>query len=102
MVEKHGLYIFSGKGKIYSYTTISDPSYAPEGFQELVPYTIALIKLDEGPMITAQLTDLDPEKPPQINDRVEMVTRRLKVDGDPDRGTIVYGYKFRPPISPNT
>ncbi len=82
------LYTFVGKGTVYSYTTIVD---APEGFENQVPYVVALVKLDEGPLITAQLTDLD--GPPEIGMKVEMVTRKLRTDGD--AGIIVYGYKFR-------
>ena len=59
-----------------------------------VPYTVALVKLEEGPMVTAQLTDLGESKP-EIGMPVEMVTRKLRQDGD-ERGMIVYGYKFRP------
>jgi uncharacterized OB-fold protein len=82
---------FSGKGEVFSFTTIYDP---PKGFEENSPYTVALVKLDEGPLVTAQLTDLG-EEPVAIGMPVEMVTRRLKQDGD-ERGIIVYGYKFRP------
>lgn len=82
---------FSGRGTVYSYTTVYEP---PAGFEESAPYTVAIIKLDEGPMITAQLTDLDGRKV-EIGTPVEMVTRRLRQDGD-ERGMIVYGYKFRP------
>ena len=32
---------------------------APAGFEEYAPYTMALVKLAEGPMVTAQLTDVD-------------------------------------------
>jgi hypothetical protein len=82
---------FSGKGEVFSYTTIYEP---PMGYEEQTPYTVALVKLDEGPLVTAQLTDLDNGKI-EIGAPVEMVTRRLKQDGD-ERGMIVYGYKFRP------
>lgn len=78
----------SGLGEIVSHTTVYDP---PEGHEANAPYVLALIKLDEGPVVTAQLTDLDSE--PAIGDRVEMVTRRLTTEGT--RGMIVYGYKFR-------
>lgn len=86
-------YTFSGKGEVFSYTTVLS---APEGFEEQAPYVLALIKLDEGPMLTAQLTDLEGE--PHIGMRVEMVTRRLRADGE--AGMIVYGYKFRPMLIP--
>ncbi len=81
-------FTFAGTGEVYSFTTLQE---TPEGFDEQAPYTLALVRLDEGPLITAQLTDLD--EPPQIGDRVEMVTRKLTTEGA--RGMIVYGYKFR-------
>jgi scaffold protein (connect acetoacetyl-CoA thiolase and HMG-CoA synthase) len=46
--------------------------------------------------VTAQLTDLGNGEP-EIGMPVEMVTRRLRSDGD-ERGMLVYGYKFRPVI----
>jgi uncharacterized OB-fold protein len=83
----------SGKGEVYSFTEVID---APNGHQQQAPYTVALIKLDEGPMVTAQLTDLDGEV--EIGMPVEMVTRKLTEDGQ--RGQIIYGYKFRPLLQP--
>jgi uncharacterized OB-fold protein len=87
-------YQFSGRGEVYSYTTIYDP---PAGYEENAPYTVALVKLEEGPIITAQLTDLGDE-PVKIGAPVEMVTRKLREDGD-ERGMIIYGYKFRPVLT---
>jgi len=58
---------------------------------------VALIKLEEGPLVTAQLTDLDNGKV-EIGAPVEMVTRKLRQDGD-ERGLLVYGYKFRPVLA---
>ncbi len=81
-------FTFAGTGKIYSYTTLQD---APAGFDEQAPYVLALVKLDEGPMVTAQITDLDGSL--AIGDKVEMVTRKLMTEGS--KGMIVYGYKFR-------
>lgn len=82
-------YDLSGLGEIYSFTTVQE---TPEGFDEQAPYVLALVKLDEGPIITAQITDLDGAEI-HIGDRVEMVTRKLTTEGT--RGMIVYGYKFR-------
>jgi len=90
-LEAKTLYTFSGRGEVYSFTTVYD---APSGYEENAPYTVALVKLEEGPLVTAQLTDLD-DRPIEIGTPVEMVTRRLRSDGD-ERGMIVYGYKFRP------
>jgi|GEM_PF-915058 hypothetical protein len=79
----------AGKGQIYSYTVVQE---APAGFEGNAPYVLALVQLDEGPVLTAQITDLD-DTPLAIGDRVEMVTRKLTTEGE--RGVIVYGYKFR-------
>jgi uncharacterized OB-fold protein len=84
-------FTFSGRGEVYSFTTISD---APAGYEENAPYTVALVKLNEGPVVTAQLTDLG-EQPVEIGMPVEMVTRKIRSDGN-ERGILVYGYKFRP------
>lgn len=86
------LFTFSGLGEVYSYTTIYD---APAGFEKYAPYTVALVKLAEGPLVTAQLTDINSEDV-QIGMPVEMVTRKLREDGP--EGMIVYGYKFRPTV----
>ncbi len=87
-------YAFSGRGEVFSYTTVYD---APAGYETTAPYTVALVKLEEGPVITAQLTDLGEEEV-AIGMPVEMVTRRLRSDGD-ERGLLVYGYKFRPVLA---
>ena len=89
--EAKTLYNFSGRGQVYSHTTVYE---APAGYEEFAPYTVALVKLEEGPLVTAQLTDLD-DKKVEIGTPVEMVTRKLRSDGD-ERGLLVYGYKFRP------
>ncbi|MBK8824866.1 MAG: Zn-ribbon domain-containing OB-fold protein [Anaerolineales bacterium] len=86
-------FAFSGKGEVYSFTTVYE---APAGFDANAPYTVAIVKLEEGPMLTAQLTDLG-EQPIEIGMPVEMVTRKMRNDGD-ERGLIVYGYKFRPAV----
>jgi hypothetical protein len=90
-VEVHGeASALARTGQIYSYTVVQEP---PEGFEDQTPYVVALIKLDDGTLITAQLTDLDAETSINIGDPVEMVTRKLTTEGA--RGMIIYGYKFR-------
>jgi rRNA maturation protein Nop10 len=39
-------YQFSGKGEVFSYSTVYD---APAGYESQVPYTVALVKLEEDP-----------------------------------------------------
>jgi hypothetical protein len=52
-----------------------------------------MIKLDEGPMVEAQITDVNLADL-KIGERLEVVTRKLREYGE--QGLIVYGYKFRP------
>lgn len=85
-------YTFAGTGEIYSYTVVQE---VPSGYEEQSPYYLALVKLDEGTIVTAQLTDVDGEI--HIGDRVEMVTRKLTTEGS--KGMIVYGYKFRKAVN---
>jgi len=82
-------FTFSGQGEIYSYSTVF---HAPLGYEEFVPYTVALVNLKEGPLVSAQLTDMDNDEA-EIGMKVEMVTRKLREYGED--GVIVYGYKFR-------
>lgn len=86
-------YVFSGRGEIYSFTVLRQ---AACGFDGATPYPLALVRLEEGPLITAQLTDCTEEEL-SIGQPVEMVTRKLKDTGKD--GVIVYGYKFRPLLS---
>jgi len=87
-------YTFSGKGEVYSFAPMYD---APTGYEESAPYVIALVKLAEGPIVTAQLTDVE-EEDVRIGMPVEMVTRRIRSDQD-ESGIILYGYKFRPVLA---
>ena len=83
---------FSGLGEVFTFTTIYN---APDGFEDYVPYTVAIVKLEEGSLLTTQLTDVEPENV-YIGMPVEMVTRKIREEGE--EGLIVYGYKFRPRI----
>lgn len=83
-------YEFDGRGEIYSFTTVRQ---APLGYEGQVPYIVGIIKLDEGPLVEAQITDINSDDV-KIGQRVEMVTRKLREYGE--EGMIVYGYKFRP------
>jgi uncharacterized OB-fold protein len=92
--EAKNRFNFSGRGQVYSYTRMSE---GPSGFEQSAPYTVALVRLEEGPLVTAQLTDMGDE-PVKIGMPVEMVTRRIRSDGD-EHGMLVYGYKFRPMLA---
>lgn len=83
-------YEFSGKGKVISWTIVRNP---PSGFEYYKPYPLALVQLEEGPVVLAQLTDVDFDEI-DFGMEVEMVTRKIR-EFDED-GIILYGYKFRP------
>ncbi len=90
-------YKFKGKGKIVTYTIIRTPISDPDKenidiSSRNIPYAIAIIQLDEGPMLTAEIVDCRFSEI-KINKRVEMVFRRICEKGQ--RGIIRYGYKFR-------
>ncbi|MEK6982215.1 MAG: Zn-ribbon domain-containing OB-fold protein [Candidatus Micrarchaeota archaeon] len=80
---------FSGKGKIYAFTEIHAP---PAGFEDQIPYVLAIIELDEGARLTTQIVDAHANDM-KTGDRVESVFRVIQKD-DPE-GLIHYGFKFR-------
>ncbi len=91
-----GPFQFSGKGTVETYTIIRQPFNEESIHEKLVlanPYIISIIRLEEGPMITAQITDLD-EKEVKMGMKVTAVLRKISEDGED--GIIRYGYKFIP------
>lgn len=82
----------TGRGKVFSWSGAAQPRAAVVG-----PYLVAVVELEEGIRITAQLTGLDPEEI-EVGLPVVMVTRRIRERGEEDY--LVYGYKFRPVVDP--
>jgi len=80
------------KGRVVTYTIIRVP---PKGYEEYAPYPIALIELEDGTRLIAQLTDVDP-KDVKIGMVVKATFRKLSEIGRD--GIIQYGVKFRPLI----
>ncbi|KYK30922.1 MAG: transcriptional regulator [Thermoplasmatales archaeon SG8-52-3] len=78
-----------GQGEVLTYTIIYN---APEHFEGQTPYAMAIIKLDEGPKVTAQIVDCDLDKI-KIGMRVQSTFRKIQEDGY--IGAIYYGYKFK-------
>ena len=58
----------------------------------MTPYVLAIVELDEGPRLTAQLVCSPDEV--RIGMRVRPVFRRISADGE--SGVIHYGTKFAP------
>lgn len=61
----------SGQGSIVTFTT---NNAAPLGRENELPYTILLVKLDEGPWIMGNLIDMEPDR---IN--FDIIGRRVKL-----------------------
>jgi uncharacterized OB-fold protein len=82
-------YRFPGAGEVVTYTVIRSAS---EQFENTTPYVLAIIRLDEGPRLTAQVV----AKPEEVavGTRVRAVFRRIMADGE--SGVIHYGTKFVP------
>ena len=80
-------YKFKGTGEVYSFTTIRAPT---EEFEEEAPYTVGLIKLDEGPLVEGHI--IENGKPLQIGAKVRIAFRRMYKEGN--EGLIYYQYKF--------
>jgi len=77
------------EGKIISF---SEVFVGPVGFENEVPYFLALIEFENGAHILSQLVDSDKEKV-KIGAKVKKVFRKI-ADEDKE-GVIEYGYKFK-------
>jgi len=80
-------YKFKGNGTIVTYTVTHSTS---DEFNDLVPYVLAIVELDEGAKLTTQIVD-EPDKV-DIGKRVHSVFRKLGSDGE--NGILYYGTKF--------
>jgi len=89
-IEKMVPYQLSGEGEVISYTIVHD---AAEGFEMQVPYALGLVKTPEGPVLTGQIVDIEPETV-AIGLKVRATFRKLREEGA--SGVIHYGYKITP------
>lgn len=80
----------SGRGTILTHTIVHQPA---DGFELQTPYVMAIVELEEGCRVMAQVVDILPEAL-QPGLAVEATFRRIREDGK--SGVIYYGYKFRP------
>lgn len=79
----------SGRGTVLEWTVVHK---AAAGYEKHVPYILALIQSDEGPVLTGQIVDVDPALV-HNGAAVQAVFRRLGEDGE--AGVIYYGTKWR-------
>lgn len=88
--QKHFVKLIGKSGSIVSWTIIRVP---PDGFSEQAPYPLAVVRLDHGTQITAQIVDWETEQL-KTNQKVLTVVRRT-IDAAAD-GVIPYGIKVKP------
>jgi uncharacterized protein len=89
-IGKMGRHRLTGTGTVVVATTVNQ---AAPGYEDFVPYSLAIIELDEGPRVTTHITDCDPSEIAP-GTRVTKVFRRIQQDGK--AGAIHYGTKFIP------
>lgn len=83
-------YKLDGSGTVVASTVVH---VAAPGFEDQVPYALAMVELDDGCRVTAHVTDVDPHEL-KSGQRVRSVFRKLQQDGK--SGVIYYGTKFVP------
>ena len=88
-VGKMAVVNLSGRGTVLESTRVHKP--AP-GFELQVPYVVALVQTEEGPVVTGQVVDSG-EGAVAAGARVKAVFRRLGQDGE--AGVIYYGTKWQ-------
>jgi uncharacterized OB-fold protein len=79
----------SGRGTIVEFTRVHK---AAPGYELQVPYILALIRSEEGPVLTGQVVDSDPVAV-RVGAAVKGVFRRIGEDGS--SGVIYYGTKWQ-------
>jgi uncharacterized protein len=79
----------SGRGRILESTRVHK---AAPGYELQVPYVVALVQTEEGPIVTGQIVDCDPAKA-VAGAPVRAVFRKLGQDGE--SGVIYYGTKWQ-------
>jgi hypothetical protein len=65
----------------------------PKPYVDQAPFAVAVIEMDDGPRLTAQVADYK-EGQLKIGQKVKLEFRRINADGE--AGVINYGYKAVP------
>lgn len=76
-----------GTGKVITYTVVR---VGADKFSKETPFPVAIVELDNGVRLTAQIADAGGESV-RIGQRVRLVFRRIQEDGK--AGILCYGYK---------
>jgi uncharacterized OB-fold protein len=77
----------SREGKILTFTIIR---VGPDKFSKETPYVVAIIELNDGVRLTAQVADCDVDKV-EIGAKVKLTFRKIQDEGK--SGLHCYGYK---------
>ncbi len=83
-----------GNGKIVTYTKVHESH--PE-FENLSPYIMAIVEMEEGVRLTGHIVDVDFE---DIERGMEVEASMRKLGEESPEGLIYYGYKFCPVDDP--
>lgn len=72
----------SGKGELSAFTciTVGTPYFIEKGYDRNKPYCFSVIKLEEGPMVSAQLVGVDETKPETIKIGMPLKVKFLETE----------------------
>jgi len=70
----------SGKGSLATFTVVH---VAPTFLKDKAPYAVGIVKLEEGPMMTARLVGIDVRRPEAIKIGMPMVADYIEENGKP-------------------
>lgn len=88
--QKKTAALIGKKGKVISWTLVRIP---PAGFESQAPYPVAVVKLEDGKIIIAQMVDYDRTDLKSGQKVVTVVRRTMQTDGN---DVIPYGIKVTP------
>ncbi len=90
---------YNGKGKVFTYSTIAA---APTGFDDIAPYTVVVVDLEEGGRLlgwlgeSIELNDLDIGMAVQTVPRIDEASEEIKVYYTIERAGTTWGKAPQP------
>lgn len=72
----------SGKGELAAFTsiTVGTPYFVEKGYDRKNPYCFSVVKLEEGPMVSAQLVGVNESEPEKIDIGTPLKVKFLETD----------------------
>jgi uncharacterized OB-fold protein len=80
----------SGEATLMEWTIVHK---AAPGYEDYVPYIMGLVQSKEGPILTAQIVDVEID---QLRDNMPLRSTFRRIGADGADGVIHYGTKWRP------